>query len=72
MFIPNSSILKATVESVGATENNTTIGEGENSIHTVEHFLAVLYGLGINNIFVEIDGPEVGVRETLSEGPRFV
>jgi len=62
--------MKADVNSVGATENNTTLGSGRNSIHTVEHLLAVFYGLGINNVCCEIDGPEVPIMD--GSGASFV
>jgi UDP-3-O-[3-hydroxymyristoyl] N-acetylglucosamine deacetylase len=62
--------IKATAESVSATENNTTIGFGENIVHTVEHLLSVFYGLGINNVLCEIDGPEVPIMD--GSGASFV
>ncbi|EQC45148.1 UDP-3-O-[3-hydroxymyristoyl] N-acetylglucosamine deacetylase [Bacteriovorax sp. BSW11_IV] len=68
--IPGSEILRASATSVGATENNTTIGEGVNAVHTVEHLLSVLYGLGIDNVFIEIDGPEVPIMD--GSGASFV
>jgi UDP-3-O-[3-hydroxymyristoyl] N-acetylglucosamine deacetylase len=68
--IPNSAILKADATTVGATENNTTIGSGLNSVHTVEHLLSVFYGFGINNVFCEIDGPEVPIMD--GSGASFV
>jgi UDP-3-O-[3-hydroxymyristoyl] N-acetylglucosamine deacetylase/3-hydroxyacyl-[acyl-carrier-protein] dehydratase len=37
---------------------NTTITNGDMSIHTVEHLLAACYGLGIDNLEVEISGNE--------------
>ena len=68
--LKDAPVLKATATSVGATENNTTIGEGLNAVHTVEHLLSVLYGLGINNVFIEIDGPEVPIMD--GSGASFV
>ena len=68
--IPNSPTIKASAFSVGATENNTTLGQGENCVHTVEHLLAALYGLGINNVYCEIDGPEVPIMD--GSGASFV
>jgi UDP-3-O-[3-hydroxymyristoyl] N-acetylglucosamine deacetylase len=68
--LKDAPILKATAITVGATENNTTLGEGRNAVHTVEHLLSVLYGLGINNVFVEIDGPEVPIMD--GSGASFV
>lgn len=68
--IPNSEILVANAQTVGATENNTTIGAGLNAVHTVEHLLSVLYGFGIDNVYCEIDGPEVPIMD--GSGASFV
>jgi UDP-3-O-[3-hydroxymyristoyl] N-acetylglucosamine deacetylase/3-hydroxyacyl-[acyl-carrier-protein] dehydratase len=40
------------------SHRNTTIGEGDSAIHTVEHVLATCYGLGVDNLVIEIDGNE--------------
>ncbi len=37
----------------------SSVGRGENEILTVEHFLATLLGLGITNLEVEVEGPEM-------------
>lgn len=37
----------------------SVVGFGEKGVHTVEHFLAALWCLGIDNISVEIDGVEM-------------
>lgn len=68
--IANAPVLKANAETVGATENNTTIGSGVNAIHTVEHLLSAFYGFGIDNVFCEIDGPEVPIMD--GSGASFV
>lgn len=66
----DAPLLKADAQTVGATENNTTIGSGENAVHTVEHLLSCFYGLGINNVLCEIDGPEVPIMD--GSGASFV
>lgn len=68
--IPNAPILRATATTVGATENNTTIGDGLNAVHTVEHLLSAFYGFGIENVFCEINGPEVPIMD--GSGASFV
>lgn len=68
--IPESKLIRAHASNVGATENNTTIGYGREAIHTVEHLIAVLYGLGIDNVYCEIDGPEVPIMD--GSGASFV
>lgn len=61
--LANAEVLKATAHTVGPTDNNTTLGSGVNAVHTVEHLLAVFYGLGINNVYCEINGPEVPIMD---------
>lgn len=68
--LKNAAELLASASTVGATENNTTLGEGQNAVHTVEHLLSVFYGLGIDNVLVEIDGPEVPIMD--GSGASFV
>jgi UDP-3-O-[3-hydroxymyristoyl] N-acetylglucosamine deacetylase len=68
--LPDEPAIKASAVTVGATENNTTIGSGKNIIHTVEHLLSVFYGLGINNVLCEIDGPEIPIMD--GSGASFV
>jgi len=68
--IKNASPIKACTSNVSQTLNNTTIGNGENTVHTVEHLLAVLYGFGIDNVLCEIDGPEVPIMD--GSGASFV
>ncbi|MFZ4712782.1 MAG: UDP-3-O-acyl-N-acetylglucosamine deacetylase [Bacteriovoracaceae bacterium] len=68
--IPRSLVMRAHAQTVGTTENATTLGTGAEAIHTVEHLLAVVYGLGINNLLVEIDGPEVPIMD--GSGASFI
>lgn len=58
-----TSEIPATAESVSATNFATTLGHGDARVSTVEHLLATLYALGINNATVELDGPEVPVMD---------
>ena len=46
----------------------TNLGNGEARVGTVEHLLAALSGLGIDNVRVEVDGPEVPILDG-SSGP---
>ncbi len=53
--------IPAQVESVPENApflRNTTLDGGGMRIHTVEHVLATLYGLSIDNCYLELDGPE--------------
>jgi UDP-3-O-[3-hydroxymyristoyl] N-acetylglucosamine deacetylase len=48
---------------VASTALATTLGRGAATVGTVEHLLAALYGLGIDNVRIEIDGPELPVMD---------
>jgi UDP-3-O-[3-hydroxymyristoyl] N-acetylglucosamine deacetylase len=48
---------------VSSTRLATTLGRGEASVGTVEHLLAALFGLGVDNVRIEIDGPELPVMD---------
>ncbi len=55
--------IKADVSQVVSTLRGTTIQQGEAHVSTVEHALAALFGLGIDNALIEIDGPEVPILD---------
>jgi UDP-3-O-[3-hydroxymyristoyl] N-acetylglucosamine deacetylase len=48
---------------VSSTRLATTLGRGDASVRTVEHLLSALYGLGIDNARIELDGPELPVMD---------
>jgi len=54
----------ASFRSVTATEFATVLGDQSGpAVSTTEHVLAALYGLGIDNAIVEVDGPEVPIMD---------
>ncbi|MEO7723072.1 MAG: UDP-3-O-acyl-N-acetylglucosamine deacetylase, partial [Chthoniobacterales bacterium] len=50
--------IDATIANVKTVERATTIGEGSMRVHTVEHVLAALSALGVDNAVVEMDANE--------------
>src|SRR5258708_28933660 len=48
---------------VSATELCTTVGLGGVSVATIEHLMATLRALGVDNVMVEVDGPEIPVMD---------
>ncbi len=57
-------IIHAIVDNVVSTARSTVIGDGDKArIGTVEHVLSALYGLGIDNALIEIDGPETPIMD---------
>jgi len=56
--------LPANFRSVTATEFATVLGDNSGpAVSTTEHVLAALYGLGIDNAIVEVDGPEIPIMD---------
>ena len=55
--------VEAHVFNVSATELSTSIGIGASAISTIEHLMAALAGLGIDNATITIDGPEVPILD---------
>lgn len=56
--LPGSPEVPATVEHVVDTERATTIGRGAVVVRTVEHVMAALAAIGVDNVVVELDGEE--------------
>jgi UDP-3-O-[3-hydroxymyristoyl] N-acetylglucosamine deacetylase/3-hydroxyacyl-[acyl-carrier-protein] dehydratase len=68
--VKGSQPIKATVDQVSATERRTTLGHGQSAMHTVEHVLAAVTALGIDDIIIEMDGPEPPILDG-SAAPFF-
>ncbi|MBE9032174.1 UDP-3-O-acyl-N-acetylglucosamine deacetylase [filamentous cyanobacterium LEGE 11480] len=50
--------IPASVTAIGQTTLSTELVQGDASVRTIEHLLASLWGYGIDNARIEIDGPE--------------
>ena len=61
--IADSPVIPADVDHVLDISRGTTIGIGEVKVHTVEHVLAAVSGLEIDNIICEVDGNEPPVGD---------
>lgn len=60
---PENVIIPADISRVVSTNRGTAISSGEITVYTVEHALSALTGLGIDNVLIEIDGPEVPILD---------
>lgn len=61
--IPGSPVIKAKYKNVVSTSFATTLGVDGVTVSTVEHLLAALYGMGVDNALIEVDGPEVPIMD---------
>ena len=56
-------IIDAVAEHVVDTQRGTVLGKGDVRVSTVEHGLAALYALGIDNCLIQVNGPEFPILE---------
>ena len=55
--------IAARAEHVGATRLCSCLVQGDPKIFTVEHLMSALAGLGVDNVYVDLDGPEVPIMD---------
>ncbi len=68
--LENQPIIEADVDNVIDTSRGTTLGKGGAVIHTVEHVLAALCGMGIDNVLIDLDVEEIPIMD--GSGKLFV
>ena len=61
--LPGQPIIKADCDLVTDTSRGTTLQVGDAKVSTVEHILAALVGMGIDNVLIEINGPEIPIMD---------
>jgi UDP-3-O-[3-hydroxymyristoyl] N-acetylglucosamine deacetylase/3-hydroxyacyl-[acyl-carrier-protein] dehydratase len=64
--LPNKPIINAEVTNlvdISKSPRHTSLGAGEVWVQTVEHLMAALSGLGIDNVLIEINADEIPVMD---------
>lgn len=61
--IEGQPIIEADVDNVTDTSRGTTISQNGASVNTVEHVLAALVGLEVDNVMIDLDGPETPIMD---------
>ncbi len=61
--LPGAPLIPADVHHVVDTCLCTTLGREGVTVSTVEHLLSALSGLGVDNVLVEVDAPEVPIMD---------
>ncbi len=56
-------IIEAIAENVIDTKRGTVIAKGEARVSTIEHALAAIYAMGIDNCLIQINGPEFPILD---------
>lgn len=67
--LPGKPSIRAALSEVASTERRTHLGDakGDRAVHTVEHVLAAVVALGIDDLTIDIDGPEPPILDGSSE-----
>ncbi len=61
--VDRMTVIRSHVGAVTDTAFATTVGSGSVKVKTVEHILAALAGIGIDNLIIEVDGPEIPILD---------
>nr|WP_294990323.1 bifunctional UDP-3-O-[3-hydroxymyristoyl] N-acetylglucosamine deacetylase/3-hydroxyacyl-ACP dehydratase [uncultured Sediminibacterium sp.] len=61
--LPDQPIIKADCDLVTDTSRGTTLQVGDAKVSTVEHVLAALVGMGVDNVLIELNGPEIPIMD---------
>ncbi len=59
--LPGKPMIDALAEYVTDTSRGTTLCQNHASVATIEHVLAALHGLQVDNAIIELDGPEAPI-----------
>lgn len=65
--LPGMPLIKADCDLVTDTSRGTTLEENGAKVSTVEHVLAALVGMGIDNCLIEVNGPEMPIIDGSSQ-----
>ena len=65
--MPGMPVIKADCDLVTDTSRGTTLEKDDAKVSTVEHILAALVGMGVDNCLIEINGPEIPIIDGSSE-----
>jgi UDP-3-O-[3-hydroxymyristoyl] N-acetylglucosamine deacetylase len=55
--------IPARADLVGETRLCSCLVSGDTKIYTIEHLMSALAGLGVDNVYVDLDGPEVPIMD---------
>lgn len=59
--LPGKPVIDALAEHVTETSRGTTLVQNNASVQTIEHVLAALHGLRVDNALIELNGPEAPI-----------
>ncbi|MBD9401490.1 MULTISPECIES: UDP-3-O-acyl-N-acetylglucosamine deacetylase [unclassified Comamonas] len=70
--LPEPVDIPITAQAVVDTRMASTIGVGSTKVHTIEHLMSALCGLGIDNLYIDITAEEVPILDGSSSSFVFL
>lgn len=61
--LPGEPIIDAVAENVVESNRGTVVAHGDVSVSTIEHCMAALYALGIDNVLIKVNAPEIPILD---------
>jgi UDP-3-O-[3-hydroxymyristoyl] N-acetylglucosamine deacetylase len=61
--LPGAPEIPARADLVGETRLCSCLVSGQTKVYTIEHLMSALAGLGVDNLHVDLDGPEVPIMD---------
>jgi len=61
--VEGKPVINADVSKVKGTSRGTVLQEGEVGVSTIEHTMAALLGMDIDNVLIEVNGPEAPILD---------
>jgi len=61
--LPNQPLIRAIAENVTETSRGTTLEENGGKVMTIEHCLAACVGMEIDNMLIQLNGPEAPIMD---------
>jgi len=61
--IEGQPVIDCIAENVGDTQRGTVLSKGDVKVSTIEHSMAALYAMGVDNCLIQLDGPEMPILD---------
>lgn len=65
--LPGEPVIDALAENVIDSNRGTVVAVGDVSVSTIEHSMAALYALGIDNVLIKVNAPELPILDGSSK-----
>ncbi|MDE7376019.1 MAG: bifunctional UDP-3-O-[3-hydroxymyristoyl] N-acetylglucosamine deacetylase/3-hydroxyacyl-ACP dehydratase [Muribaculaceae bacterium] len=65
--LPGEPVIDAVAENVVDSNRGTVVAVGDASVSTIEHSMAALYALGVDNVLIKVNAPELPILDGSSK-----